>query len=83
MQKSWVGTGGVLYSAIGATGPGNFTLRIINNATGPITWATGPTGFVWPGGAVPTLSTAIGSVDLVNVYNNGLQNYANAGSNYK
>lgn len=54
-QKSWVGSGGVLYSAIGATGPANFMLKIITVEDGPITWATGPTGFVWPDGIIPTI----------------------------
>ena len=44
-----------------AIGPSIFMLKIIHYGTGAITFATGPTGFVWPDGTVPTFSTTSGA----------------------
>lgn len=49
------------------TSPTNLLLRIVQDGTGSrtITW---PVAVKWPGGVVPTLSTAPNAVDVISFY---------------
>lgn len=62
-------------------GPGNFVLRLIQDATGgrTVTW---PGTVKWVGSAAPTLTTAANAVDIVSIYYNGTNYYASYGLNF-
>lgn len=62
-------------------GIANFLLRIVQGGAGSFT-ATWPAAVKWAGAAAPTLSTAIGAVDIVSFYWNGTNYYAVASLNF-
>jgi hypothetical protein len=51
--------------------------RIVQDATGSRTLVYGSL-FTWPGGSVPTLSTAAGATDVISAYYDGSKLRANA-----
>lgn len=55
-------------------GSGNFTLRVIQGGTGSytITW---PASVKWGDAGAPTLSTAVGKIDLISFYFDGTNYY--------
>jgi len=76
------GNSTLAFTAPGA-GVATFTLRIIQGGSGSytITW---PVGTVkWPGGTAPTLSTAVGAVDIVSCYYNGTNYYCSSAVNFQ
>jgi len=58
-------------------GPGTFSLRLIQDATGnrTVTW---PASVKWPGGTAPTLSTAANAEDYVSFKYNGTSYYGDS-----
>ena len=60
-----------------ASGVGNFLLRIIQDNTGSRGLLV--SGAKYPGGTVPTWSTATGSIDILSLYWNGITPYCQAG----
>ena len=80
-QKSTL-TGNVTYTFTDPNGPGNFTLRLIQDATGSrtVTW---PATVKWPGGIAPVLSVSANAEDIVTLYFNGTTYYGDYGTNYE
>ncbi|MDB5322215.1 MAG: hypothetical protein JWN40_3846 [Phycisphaerales bacterium] len=74
-RASWT-VGGARTLAFSNARAGTFILRLIQDGTGSrtVTW---PASVKWPAGSAPTLSTAIGAVDIVSLYSpNGTTFYA-------
>lgn len=59
-------------------GAGNFVLRLVQGGTGSYT-VTWPATVKWPGGSIPTLSTAVDAIDIVTGYWDGTNYYCQAG----
>lgn len=58
-------------------GPCNLTLFITQSGSGSYTMAW-PAAVKWPGGVAPSLSTAVGSIDIIAFYYNGTNYYGTA-----
>lgn len=54
-----------------------YALRLVQGGAGSFT-VTWPAGTKWPGGAAPTLSTAVGAIDLISIYYDGSSYYSSA-----
>lgn len=61
---------------------GTYIWIITQDGTGSRTLAYG-TSFKWPGGTAPTLSTAIGSVDVISGVSDGTDIYCNITLDYQ
>jgi hypothetical protein len=72
-QKSTL-TGNVTYTFASPQIGGAYVLRLVQDGTGSrtVTW---PAAVKWPGGVAPTLSTAAGAIDLINLYYDGTNYY--------
>lgn len=57
------------------TGVSRLTLRIVQGGAGSFTISTWPATVKWAGGVAPTLSTAVGAVDIVTFYWNSTSYY--------
>lgn len=62
------------------TAGATYKLRIVQGGSGSytITWPT----IKWAGGAAPTLSTAVGAIDIVTLYYNGTDYYGQAATGF-
>jgi len=62
-------------------GPGTFSIRLIQDATGSrtVTW---PATVKWPGGTAPTLSTAANAEDIIAFKYNGTNYYGDSALNF-
>jgi hypothetical protein len=69
-QQKMTLTGNITLTFVAPSGPARFTLKVVQGGTGSymITW---PAGTYATGGAAPTLSTAVGSIDILVVYYDG------------
>jgi hypothetical protein len=64
-------------------GPGNFLLKVVQGGTGSytITW---PGTVKWPdSGTIPTLSTAVGAIDIISFYYDGTNYYGQASTDFQ
>jgi hypothetical protein len=68
-QKSTL-TGVCTYTFTAPSGPCNLLLKLVQGGSGSYT-VTWPASVKWPGGTAPTLSTAVGAVDIVTFYYDG------------
>jgi hypothetical protein len=70
------------FNFAGMTAGSAYAVRIVQGGSGSyaVTW---PSATKWPGGVAPTLSTAVGSIDLVSIYYDGTNYYASAGLKYQ
>jgi hypothetical protein len=68
-------TGNCTYTFTAPTGPGRFQLMLVQDATGSRV-PSFPASVKWPGGSMPTFSTAANSIDIVTFYYNGTDFYA-------
>ena len=59
------------------TKPGNFLLKMVQDATGSRT-ATWPATVKWPAGTAPTLTTGANTIDVVSFYYDGTNYYGNS-----
>jgi len=67
-------TDDVTYTFTDPSGPGMFTLRLVQGASPPHL-ATWPGIVKWAGGSGPTLSTGLGEIDLITFYFDGTNYY--------
>lgn len=74
-------TGNVTYTFTAPGGPTNLILKLIqdNGSNG----ATFPAAVKWPGGTACTLTTTANGVDLVGLYYDGTNYYAQCNNNYQ
>jgi len=79
-QKSTL-TGNCTFTFTAPSGPANLILKLIQDGTGSrtVTW---PATVKWPEGVAPALSTAASSVDIVSLYFDGTNYYAQVGFNF-
>lgn len=77
-QKSTL-TANCTYTFTAPSGPCNLLLRIIQGGSGSYT-VTWPATVKAPSGIAPTLSTAVGAIDIIGIYFDGT--YYNILSNY-
>lgn len=58
-----------------------YVLRLVQGGAGSFT-VTWPAAVKWAGGTPPTLSTAVGAIDVVTIYYDGTNAYASAGLSF-
>jgi hypothetical protein len=60
---------------------GTYLVKLTQGGAGSFT-ATWPASVKWAGGAAPTLSTAVGAIDILTFFYDGTNYFGNAGLNY-
>lgn len=61
---------------------GAYLIRLVQGGAGSFT-VTWPLSVKWTGGTAPTLSTAVGAVDVIGLYFDGTNYYGSSGLNFQ
>ncbi len=70
-QKVTLNAVGMAITLTAPLGPGNFLIKLVQDATTGSRTVTWPGTVKWPGGTAPTLSTGTSDVDLISLYYDG------------
>jgi hypothetical protein len=74
-------TGNCTFTFTAPPGPGNFLLKVIQDATGS-RLATWPASVRWAGGVAPTLTTTATAIDIMSFYYDGTNYYGVGAFNF-